>query len=113
MFNYSLVIRMLGNAYLGLVGLAKVFAGIIAWLAIAEVDRLGEQEDGLLGAAYGVLGCFSSTAGAIALAIVLTAGGLGFVIVAAFRLRANLAEPRHPVAQFVDGPRPLESPPLL
>jgi hypothetical protein len=96
MFNYSLVLRMLGNAYLGLVGLAQLFAGALAWIAIAEVDRLADTEEGLLSAAYGALGCFQTTLGAIVFTCLLTVGGLGMVIMATLRLRANAIEGRAP-----------------
>jgi hypothetical protein len=96
MFNYNLVIRMLGNIYLGLVGLAQLAAAGLSWVAIAEVDRLSEVEDGVLAATYAVLGCFRSDLAVYVAVAILTLGGLGLIIAAVLRLRANLTEPRRP-----------------
>jgi len=96
MFNYRLFVSKLGNAYLALVGMAQLFAGTLACVAIIEADRLEERGTGLLNACYEVLSLFDTTAGASAFALALVLGGLGCVIVAVIRLRDNAWQARQP-----------------
>jgi hypothetical protein len=96
MFNRSLVIRMLGNGYLALVGLAILFAGFLSTIALIEVDQLGETGEGFLHAAYETLNCFGTVFAAWVFTIVLVVGGLGLLVYAVLRLYDNAYEAKFP-----------------
>lgn len=96
MFNRSLVIRMLGNVYLAVAGLVKLFAGFLSLITIIEVDQLGDTENGLQNAVYEALNCFGSALGVWVFTAVLLVGGLGLFVYAVLRLHDNAYEARFP-----------------
>ena len=110
MFNRSLVIRMLGNGYLALVGLAMLFAGFLSMIALIEVDQLGGiTKEGLLHATYEALNCFESLFAARSFTTILMVGGLGLLVVAVLRLNDNANEVRFPQRVHIPVPTPIES----